>query len=72
MAPMVMGFCACARLLQEPSVLFPSSFGYFDPHILALAGKYPDVRFAHCGGMWTEGKHPKNVGSYFGYIDECQ
>ncbi len=54
------------------SVLFPSSFGYFDPYILALAAKYPDVRFAHCGGMWTEGKHPKNVGSYFGYIDECQ
>ncbi|MDP2066067.1 MAG: BMP family ABC transporter substrate-binding protein [Burkholderiaceae bacterium] len=54
------------------SVLFPTSFGYFDPHILALAGKYPDVRFAHSGGLWTEGKHPKNAGSYFGYIDECQ
>ncbi|WP_213954405.1 MULTISPECIES: BMP family ABC transporter substrate-binding protein [unclassified Variovorax] len=53
-------------------VLFPTSFGYFDPHILALAPKNPDVRFSHCGGMWTEGKHPKNVGSYFGYIDECQ
>ena len=26
----------------------------------------------HCGGLWTEGKHPKNIGSYFGYIDECQ
>ena len=54
------------------SLLFPTSFGYFDPHILALAPKYPDVRFSHCGGMWTEGKHPKSVGSYFGYIDECQ
>jgi len=54
------------------SVLFPTSFGYFDPHILALAPKHPNVRFSHCGGMWTEGKHPKNVGSYFGYIDECQ
>ena len=54
------------------SVLFPTSFGYFDPHMLALAAKYPDVRFSHCGGMWTEGKHPKNTGSYFGYIDECQ
>ena len=54
------------------SVLFPTSFGYFDPHILALATKYPDVRFAHCGGLWTEGKHPKNAGSFFGYIDECQ
>ncbi|MDP3138088.1 MAG: BMP family ABC transporter substrate-binding protein [Burkholderiaceae bacterium] len=53
-------------------LLFPTSFGYFDPHILALAPKYPQVRFSHCGGMWTEGKHPKSVGSYFGYIDECQ
>ena len=54
------------------SLLFPTSYGYFDPHILAVAPKFPDVRFAHCGGLWTEGKHPKNAGSYFGYIDECQ
>ena len=53
-------------------LLFPTSFGYFDPHILRMAERYPKVRFAHCGGLWTEGKHPKNVGSYFGYIDECQ
>lgn len=53
-------------------LLFPTSFGYFDPHILALAPKNPDVRFSHCGGLWSEGKHPKNVGSFFGYIDECQ
>ncbi len=49
------------------TLLFPTSFGYFDPHILALAPKYKDVRFEHCGGLWTE-KNPKNVGSYFGYI----
>jgi basic membrane protein A len=54
------------------TLLFPTSFGYFDPHILRMAEKYPKVRFAHCGGLWTEGKHPKNSGSYFGYIDECQ
>ena len=54
------------------TLLFPTSFGYFDPHILKMAEKYPKVRFAHCGGLWTEGKHPKNTGSYFGYIDECQ
>jgi basic membrane protein A len=54
------------------TLLFPTSFGYFDPHMLAVAKKYPNVRFAHCGGLWTEGKHPKNTGSYFGYIDECQ
>jgi simple sugar transport system substrate-binding protein len=40
--------------------------------MLRMAEKYPNVRFAHCGGLWTEGKHPKNTGSYFGYIDECQ
>lgn len=52
-------------------LLFPTSYGYFDPHVLALAPKYPDVRFAHCGGLWSEGK-PKNIGSFFGYIEECQ
>jgi basic membrane protein A len=58
---------------QDGAVLiFPTSFGYFDPHMIKMAEKYPKVRFAHCGGMWTEGKHPKNAGSYFGYIDECQ
>ena len=52
-------------------VLFPTSFGYFDPHMLAVAAKYPDVRFSHCGGLWTD-KNPKNTGSYFGYVEECQ
>jgi basic membrane protein A len=50
------------------ALLFPTSFGYFDPHILAVAPKYPDVRFEHCGGLWQADKHPMNVGSYFGYI----
>ena len=54
------------------SLIFATSYGYFDPHVLAVAPKFPDTRFAHCGGLWTEGKHPKNVASYFGYIDECQ
>ena len=58
---------------QDGAVLiFPTSFGYFDPHTIKLAEKYPKVRFAHCGGLWNEAKHPKNSGSYFGYIDECQ
>lgn len=50
------------------TLLFPTSFGYFDPHILAVAPKYPKLRFEHCGGLWSADKHPKNVGSYFGYI----
>jgi len=56
--------------LDGAQVLFPTSFGYFDPHILKVAPKYPQVMFLHCGGLWDASKHPKNVGSYFGYIDE--
>ncbi len=58
--------------LDGASVLFPTSFGYFDPHILKVAEKYPNKTLLHCGGLYQEGKHPKNVGSYFGYIDEAQ
>ena len=57
---------------DKASLIFATSFGYFDPHMLRMADKYPKVRFAHGGGMWTEGKHPKNAGSYFGYIDGGQ
>ena len=58
--------------LDGAKLIFPTSFGYFDPHVLVMAKKYPDVMFLHCGGLWNEKLHPKNVGSYFGYIDECQ
>jgi simple sugar transport system substrate-binding protein len=58
--------------LDGATLLFPTSFGYYDPHVLKMAAKYPSVQFRHCGGLWEEGKHPANAGSYFGYIDECQ
>ncbi len=58
--------------LDGATVLFPTSFGYFDPHILELAEEYPEVQFFHAGGLYQEGVHPENVGSYFGYIDEAQ
>jgi simple sugar transport system substrate-binding protein len=54
------------------TVLFPTSFGYFDPHILKIAQEYPDVQFFHYGALYQEGKTPKNVGSYFGDVDEAQ
>jgi simple sugar transport system substrate-binding protein len=57
---------------DKASLIFATSFGYFEPHMLRLAEKFPKVRFAHCGGMWADGKHPKNAGSYFGYIDGAQ
>ncbi len=58
--------------LDGASLIFPTSFGYFDPHMLEMAKKYPDVQFRHCGGMWKEGVHPDNTGSYFGYIGQGQ
>jgi simple sugar transport system substrate-binding protein len=58
--------------LDGATLIFPTSFGYFDPHVLKMAAEYPHITFLHCGGLWDEKKHPKNVGSYFGYIDECQ
>lgn len=54
--------------LDGATLIFPTSFGYFDPHILEVAPKYPDVRFQHAAGLWSADKHPMNVGSYFGYI----
>ena len=56
--------------LDGAKLLFPTSFGYFDPHMLKMAKNIPNVRFctaAACGPR----RHPKNVGSYFGYIDEA-
>ncbi|NET48108.1 MAG: BMP family ABC transporter substrate-binding protein [Merismopedia sp. SIO2A8] len=58
--------------IDGAKALFPTSFGYFDPYILELAAEFPDVQFFHAGGLYQEGVHPNNVGSYFGYIDEAQ
>ena len=57
--------------LDGATLLFPTSFGYYNPHMIKMATKYPKLRFEHCGGLWTD-KDPKNAGSYFGYIDEAQ
>ncbi|QOV92539.1 BMP family ABC transporter substrate-binding protein [Humisphaera borealis] len=61
-------------MIQEDgaTLIFPTSFGYFDPHMITVAKKYPSLQFRHCGGLFDEAKHPANTGSYFGYIDECQ
>ncbi|TCR79531.1 BMP family ABC transporter substrate-binding protein [Rhizobium sp. BK376] len=58
--------------LDGASLIFPTSFGYFDPHMLAMAAKYPNIQFRHCGGLWQKDKHPTNTGSYFGYIFQGQ
>lgn len=58
--------------LDGATLLFPTSFGYYEPHVLKSAAQYPKVTFLHAGGLYQDGKHPKNAGSYFGYIDEAQ
>ena len=54
--------------LDDAVLLFPTSFGYFDPYMLREAALEPGVQFRHCGGLWDKAKHPTNAGSYFGYI----
>ena len=61
-----------AMIVQDGAkVLFPTSYGYYDPHVLDLARKYPDVYFRHCGGRWRP-NDPPNIGSYFGHMHEGQ
>ena len=50
---------------------FLTSFGYFDPYMLRVALKYPNVEFRHQGLLWDPDQSPKNTGSYFGYIGEA-
>ncbi len=59
-------------VLEKASVIFPTSFGYFEPHVLRMAQQFPQVKFLHCGGLWDAQVHPSNIGTYFGFIDECQ
>ena len=58
--------------LDGAKLLFPTSFGYFDPYMLRMAKQYPQIQFRHCGGLWTADKDPMNAGSYFGYIGQGQ
>lgn len=60
------------NMIQQDGVqvLFPTSYGYYDPHILKVAKEFPDVQFFHPGALYKEGIHPKNVGSYLGYLTE--
>jgi simple sugar transport system substrate-binding protein len=67
---------ACADTMESmveldgASLIFPTSFGYFNPYMLKAATRHPDVTYMHCGGLWAAGD-PANAHSYFGYIDEA-
>jgi simple sugar transport system substrate-binding protein len=51
-------------------LLFPTSFGYFDPFMISAAKKYPNVQFRHPTSLWSKDKHPMNLGGYFCYLDQ--
>lgn len=55
--------------LDGAKIIFPTSFGYFDPHSLQLAQEFPDVQFLHPNNP-LEGSHPANVGAYISSLVE--
>lgn len=52
-------------------VIFPTSFGYFKPHVLEMAEQNPEVMFFHCSTLWEAGM-PANIGTYYANTDEGQ
>jgi basic membrane protein A len=56
--------------LDGAKLLFPTSFGYFDPFMVDAAKKNPDVEFRHPTSLWNKDTHPANLGGYFGYLDQ--
>ena len=56
--------------LDGASLIFPTSFGYFDPFMIDEAKKYPNVEFRHPTGLWNKDKHPINAGGYYSYMDQ--
>jgi len=57
--------------LDGASLIFATSFGYFDPFMVDLAKKYPEVQFRHPTSLWSADKHPMNLGGYFCYIEQA-
>jgi simple sugar transport system substrate-binding protein len=57
--------------LDGAKLLFPTSFGYFDPFMVDMSKKYPDVEFRHPTSLWSAEKHPTNLGGYFCYLDQA-
>ena len=57
--------------LDGATLIFPTSFGYFDPFMIEMAKKYPKVEFRHPTSLWNKDKHPANAGGYFCYLDQA-
>ncbi|HEY9106677.1 MAG TPA: BMP family ABC transporter substrate-binding protein [Roseateles sp.] len=53
------------------SLVFGTSFGYFDPFMIEAAKRYPKVQFRHPTSLWSADKHPANLGGYFCFLDQA-
>jgi basic membrane protein A and related proteins len=68
---------ACAKSMESmvnldgANIVLGTSFGYFDPFMVDLAKKYAKVEFRHAAPLWNASKHPKNLGSYVGYLNQA-
>ncbi|MBH0238310.1 BMP family ABC transporter substrate-binding protein [Methylobrevis albus] len=56
--------------LDGASLIFATSFGYFDPFMIEAAKKFREIEFRHPTGLWSADKHPMNLGGYFCYLDQ--
>ena len=56
--------------LDGANLILATSFGYYNPFVVEMAKKYPDVQFRHAAPLWKEGD-PKNAGSYFCYLNQA-
>ena len=45
--------------LDGANLIFATSFGYFDPFMVDMAKKYPNVQFRHAAPLWNEGQAPE-------------
>ena len=57
--------------LDGAGLILATSFGYYQPFVIDMAKKYPDVEFRHAAPLWNKDKDPKNAGSYFGYLNQA-
>ena len=68
---------ACSKAMESminldgANIILGTSFGYFDPFMIDLAKKYAKVEFRHAAPLWNKDKHPMNLGSYFGYLNQA-
>jgi basic membrane protein A len=68
---------ACAKSMESmvnldgAQIVLGTSFGYYSPFMVDLAKKYSKVEFRHAAPLWDAKKDPKNLGSYFGYLNQA-